>query len=194
MIREGRGVAPALAQKQECDRIESGRAEQCHGDQARLAQRVFERVDQAAAAEVADDLEAHRVAEEGERLIFGDERPDRAAADEEGEVEMEERAVPLAAVQPADEPVEAEEDQALAGQHRGREGADLQRRVERSRLAEATAEQGVFALRQRELGEQGEEDRGRQGQPRRPSERQAPLQKRRRGDLGLHDARLAGRA
>ena len=66
-------------------------------DQPGLAQRVEQGVDQAAAAEVADDLEAHRVAEEGERLIFGDQHGERAAADEEGEVEMEERAVRPAA-------------------------------------------------------------------------------------------------
>ena len=89
MIGQGRGVAPLPAQEQQRGEIEGGRAEQRHDDQAGLAEAVFERVDEAAAAEVADDLEAHRVAEEGERLIFGDQQRDRAAADEEGEVEVE---------------------------------------------------------------------------------------------------------
>ena len=81
----------------------------------------------------------------------------------------------LAAVQPPDQPVEREEEQALAEQQGGEEGADLERRVERPRLAEAAAEQRIFALGERQLDEQGDEDRRGQGEPRRatPSDRRA---------------------
>src|SRR6202008_1521514 len=103
-------------------------------------------IGQAAAAQIADDLEAHRVREEGQRLIFADQRRQRAAADEAEIVEVEERAVRPLAVQPPEEPVEQQEDEDLAEQEPGEEGANLRQRVQRPRLAEAAAEQGIFAL------------------------------------------------
>ena len=66
-------------------------------------------------------------------------------------------------MQPADQPVEQQEEQGLAGEQGGQEGADLERRVERLRLAEAAAEQGIFALGQRQLEEQGERGSSRAG-------------------------------
>ena len=59
----------------------------------------------------------------------------------------------LLAVQPADQPVEQEEEQAWQSSSRGEEGADLERRIERPRLAEAAAEDRIFALGEQQLGE-----------------------------------------
>ena len=168
-VGQGRGIAPAPPQQQERGDVEEARAEQSDRDQPAFAEAVEQGVDQAAAAEIADDLEAHRVAEESERLIFGDHDRDRAAADEEDEVEMEQPGVRLAAVQPADQPVEQPEDERLAAQQGDREGGDLERRIDRLRLAEAAAEQPIFAVGQRQLGEEGEEEDERQGQPRAPA-------------------------
>src|SRR5204863_4158053 len=98
-------------------------------------------VDQAAAAEIANDLEAHRVAEEGQRLIFADQHRYRAAAHQKSIIEHEQRRRAVSSMQATERAVEQPEDQRLAGEDRGEEGGDLERRVEHLRLAEASAEQ-----------------------------------------------------
>ncbi len=191
MVRQGRGLAPPPAEEEADPRIKEQGEAADDQHQPGLAQRIEQGVGQAAAAEIADDLEAHRVREEGERLIFADQRGERAAADEEQEVEMEERAVRPFAVQPAEQPVEREEDGDLAEQQPGREGADFERAVQRARLAEAAAEDRVFALREQQFGEQGDEDHAGQGEPGRgrPVDAQLPLSGQ-GGEFGRHGAAL----
>ncbi len=100
---------------------------------------------------------------------------------------MEERAVRPLAVQPPHQSVEEQEDDDLAEQQPDQEGADLQRRVQGLRLAEAPAEQGIFALGEQQLEDQGDEDRRGQGEPRRgrPVDAQLPLLGQ-GGKLGRH--------
>ncbi len=128
--------------------VETDRAAQDEQDQPGLAEREQQRIEQAAAAKIADDLEAHRVGEIGERLIFRDQAAEPERGDEEGEVEIEERRIGALAVEAPCKAEKQVEEQRLGGEQCGCKCDDLDRRIERARLTEAAADNPIFAFGQ----------------------------------------------